>query len=245
MVIEAKDLSFSYPGKAVLRGITLSIGKGDFVGITGSTGSGKTTLAYCFNGLIPNSIRGRFSGSVSVCGLDTRKSKISQLARSVGFVFQDPDWQLFSLSVKEEVSFGLKNLGMGDIDKRVRESLGMVGLEGYEHTEPHKLSHGQKQNLCIASVLAMEPEVIILDEPTSSLDYRSTINIYGILERLNKEGKTVIVIEHNTDLLAEHADSVILLDDGRIARSGPVKEVLSDRKLLGRLGIKVPGVRMR
>ena len=129
MVIETKNLSFSYPGKDVLRGITLGIGKGDFVGITGSTGSGKTTLAYCFNGLIPNSIRGRFSGSVSVCGLDTKKSKISQLARKVGFVFQDPDWQLFSLSVKEEISFGLKNLKMGNIDKRIRESLGMVGLD--------------------------------------------------------------------------------------------------------------------
>jgi len=242
MAIEIKNLNFSYPGKTVLRNISLDIEKADFVGITGSTGSGKTTLAYCFNGLIPNSIRGRFSGSVRVADLDTRKSKISQLAKRVGLVFQDPDWQLFSLSVREEISFGLLNLKMENIEKRVRESIKMVGLEGYEETEPHKISQGQKQKLCIASVLAMEPDIIVLDEPTSQLDYRSTMNIYRILERLNKEGKTVIVIEHNTDLLAAYANKVILLENGRIAKYGPAEQVFSDKKLLEKLGVKVPEV---
>jgi len=242
MAIEIKNLNFSYPGKTVLRNISLDIEKADFVGITGSTGSGKTTLAYCFNGLIPNSIRGRFSGSVRVAGLDTRKSKISQLAKRVGLVFQDPDWQLFSLSVREEISFGLLNLKMENIEKRVRESIKMVGLEGYEETEPHKISQGQKQKLCIASVLAIEPDIIVLDEPTSQLDYRSTMNIYRILERLNKEGKTVIVIEHNTDLLAAYANKVILLENGRIAKYGPAEQVFSDKKLLEKLGVKVPEV---
>ena len=242
MVIEAKNLSFSYPGKNVLRDISLDVERADFLGITGSTGSGKTTLAMCFNGLIPKSIKGRFSGTVSVMGSDTRKSKISELARKVGFVFQDPDWQLFSLTVKDEVSFGLENLGMKGIDGRVKESLKMVGLSGFEETEPHKMSQGQKQKLCIASVLAMEPEVIILDEPTSQLDYKSSINIYGILKKLNESGKTVIVIEHNTDHLAEYANKALLLDDGRIAKFGPARTVLGDKKLLDKLGIKVPWV---
>lgn len=242
MVIEAKNLSFSYPGKNVLRDISLKIEKADFLGITGSTGSGKTTLAMCFNGLIPKSIKGRFSGTVSVMGTDTRKSRISELARKVGFVFQDPDWQLFSLTVRDEVSFGLENLGMSGIDGRVKESLKMVGLSGFEDTEPHKMSQGQKQKLCIASVLAMEPEIIILDEPTSQLDYKSSMNIYCILKKLNESGKTVIVIEHNTDHLAEYANRALLMDNGRIAKLGPTRKILGDSKLLDKLGVKVPWV---
>jgi energy-coupling factor transporter ATP-binding protein EcfA2 len=210
--------------------------------MTGPTGSGKTTLAYCFNGLIPHAVRGRFSGSVSVRGLDTRKHKISELARQVGLVFQDPEWQLFSLSVKEEIAFGLNNLKMKNIEKRVKDAIRSVGLEGYGETEPHKLSQGQKQKLCIASVLAMEPSIIVLDEPTSALDYRSTMNIYAILKRLNKQGKTVIVIEHDTDLLAEYTNRMILMDGGRVVRQGGTEEVLSNKRLLNKLGVKVPGV---
>jgi len=241
MAIDARNVSFSYPGRAVLRNISFMIEDGDFVGITGSTGSGKTTLAYCLNGLIPNSIRGRFSGAVSVCGLDTKKHKISELARRVGIVFQDPDWQIFSLSLKDEVAFGLKNLKMDRVEQRVRNALEMVGLESYVDSEPHNLSHGQKQKLCIASVLAMEPEVIILDEPTSQLDHRSTMNVYGLLKNLNRQGKTIVVIEHDTDLLAEFANRVMLLDNGRIVKAGKTREVFSDKKLLNRLGIKIPG----
>lgn len=240
MTVEADGLSFSYPGRPVLHGIDLRVGSGDFLGITGSTGSGKSTLAYCLNGLIPHSIRGKFSGKVSVCGLDTAKHKVPELARKVGLVFQDPDWQIFSLSVMDEVTFGLRNLGMGGAEKRARKALRMVGLEGLEEIEPHKLSQGQKQKLCIASVIAMDPDVIVLDEPTSSLDHGSTMNVFRILERLNGEGKTVIVIEHDTDLLAKFAGRVLLLDRGRVVMEGKAGKVLSERKLLKRLGVKVP-----
>jgi energy-coupling factor transporter ATP-binding protein EcfA2 len=242
MEIKADKLSFSYPGKAVLKDISFSIRQGDFVGITGSTGSGKTTLAYCFNGLIPHAVRGRFRGNLQIDGMDTRKRKISEMARKVGLVFQDPEWQLFSLSVRDEVAFGLKNLHMKNIEKRTKDALKMVGLEGYGETLPYNLSHGQKQLLCIASVLAMEPDVIVLDEPTSQLDYRSTVHIYGILKRLNREGKTIIVIEHDTDLIAEYADGVMVLDDGKLVRNGRPREVLSDCRLMKRLGIKIPQV---
>lgn len=242
MEIKAEGVNFSYPGRKVLRNVSFRVKHGDFVGITGSTGSGKTTLAYCFNGLIPRSIRGKFSGTVTVDGKDTRKSKISEMATKVGFVFQDPEWQIFSLSVNDEVAFGMKNLKMDRIDGRVREALKMVGLEENEDMLPYNLSQGQKQKLCIASVLAMEPEIIVLDEPTSQLDYRSTMNIYGILKDLNRKGKTIIVIEHDTDMIAKYADSVLVLDDGRLVKNGDPMKVLCDRKLMDRLGIKVPVV---
>lgn len=244
MVIDVKNVSFSYPRKPekkVLRDVSFSLRSGDFAGITGSTGSGKTTLAYCFNGLIPHAVRGNFSGSVKVRGLDTRKHKIAELAKKVGLVFQDPDWQLFSLTVRDEISFGLKNLKLGNIEKRIGDAIRMVGLEGYEDTEPYNLSQGQKQKLCIASVLAMEPDVIVLDEPTSSLDYRNTMHIYDILRGLNKKGKTVVVVEHNTDMLSKYANRVLLMEDGSVVKHGPVKEVFADRKMLERLGIKIPG----
>lgn len=240
MVIQVKNLNFSYPGKTALQDINFSFKRGDFAGITGSTGSGKTTLAYCLNGLIPHAIRGKFSGTVKVCGLDTRKYKITELVKMIGLVFQDPDWQLFSLSVKDEISFGLKNLRMENIEKRVRKAIEMVGLEGYEETEPHRLSQGQRQKLCIASVLAMEPDIIILDEPASQLDYRSTMNVYRILKQLNRENKTIIVIEHDTDILATYANKMILMDNKRIVKQGPTKEVLSQKKILERLGVKIP-----
>lgn len=240
MAIQVKNLNFSYPGKTALRNINLNFKRGDFVGITGSTGSGKTTLVYCLNGLIPHAIRGKFSGTVKVDGLDTRKHKISKLAKKVGLVFQDPDWQLFNLSVREEISFGLKNLKMANIEKRIKKAITMVGLQGYEETEPHKLSQGQKQKLCIASVLTMEPDIIVLDEPVSQLDYKSTVNIYQILKQLNKEGKTIITIEHDTDILAKQANKIVLIDNGRIVKQGLTKNVLSQKKLLEKLGIKVP-----
>lgn len=238
--IKVRDLRFSYPGRDVLKGISLDVAAGDFMGITGPTGCGKTTLAYTFNGLIPNAVKGRFFGSVEVFGLDTKKHSIAEMARKIGFVFQDPDWQIFSLSVRDEVEFGLRNLRMGGITERVRTALEQVGLQGYAESLPHKLSHGQKQKLCIASVLAMEPDVIVLDEPTSQLDHKSTLNVYGMLRRLNDEGKTVIVIEHHTELLAEYAGKVLVMDDGRVAKLGSPKEVFRERKLLEKLGVKVP-----
>jgi energy-coupling factor transporter ATP-binding protein EcfA2 len=240
MVIRAKNLSFSYPGRPVLRAINLNVAKGEFLGITGPTGSGKSTLAYCLNGIIPNSVRGKFSGNVNVCGLDTKKNKLPDLARKVGLVFQDPDWQLFSLSVKVEVSFGLKNLCMDEIERRTHDALEQVGLAGLDDTEPHKLSQGQKQKLCIASVIAMDPDVIVLDEPTSNLDHGSTMNVYVILKDMNLRGKTIVVIEHDTDLLLEFTGKTLLMEGGRLVRFGETGKVLKDRNLLKDLGIKVP-----
>ena len=244
MGIIVKNLSFSYPGsdKKILDGISFTVEDGGFVGVVGPTSSGKTTLAYCLNGLIPNSIRGNFSGEVYVDGILTTKSKVSDLAKKVGLVFQDPDWQLFSLTVKDEVSFGLKNLKMDRIEERVKEALEIVGLHGFEEREPYRLSQGQKQMLCIACVIAMQPKTIVLDEPTSNLDYKHTKNIYNLLKKLNKEGKTIIIIEHDTDLLAEYAERILVLSEGKLLRNGSKKEVFSEKDFLERLGIKVPRV---
>jgi len=238
MIID--ELNFSYTNQEVLKNVSLSLDNGEFVGLVGPTGCGKTTLAYCLNGLIPNSIKGKFSGKVLVDGLDTSKNKVSEVARKVGLVFQDPDWQIFNLTVKDEVSFGVENLKLGKLEKRVKSALKMVGLTGFDDRDPNTLSQGQKQKLCIASILATDPEYIVLDEPTSQLDYKNNKKIHDILKRLNRRGKTILIIEHDTDFLTEYCDRILIMSNGRIVKDGKMKRVFSDVKLLKRLGIKVP-----
>ena len=241
MGIKVENVSFTYQnGREALKNVSFKIDDGDFVGIVGPTGCGKTTLLYCLNGLIPNSIKGKFSGEVYVDGISTKSLGVSELAKKIGIVFQDPDWQLFNLSVKDEVAFGPKNLKFNNIEERVKSALSLVGLNGFEDAEPFRLSQGQKQKLCIACVLAMNPKIILLDEPTSNLDYKNTKQIYSILKRLNMQGKTIVIIEHDTDLLVEHANKIILLNNGEIIRNGSVEEVLSDVNLLEEVGVKVP-----
>jgi len=240
MGIEIDNLSFSYPNRKVLKNINFKIENSEFVGLVGPTGCGKTTLAYCLNGLIPNSIRGKFSGKVIVEGLSTTEHKVSEIARNVGLVFQDPDWQIFNLTVKDEVAFSLKNLKLDKVDKRIKNALKIVGLKGYENEDPNKLSQGQKQKLCIASVITVEPKIIILDEPTSQLDYKNTEIIHKILKKLNKMGTTILIIEHDTDWLAEYGDRIFIMDNGRIVDDGPPNKIFSKTKFLKKLGIKIP-----
>jgi len=144
------------------------------------------------------------------------------------------------LTVEDEIEFGIKNLGLSGTKKRVTNALELVGLKGYENREPHRLSQGQKQKLCVASVIATDPEVIVLDEPTSQLDYKNTKNIHEILKKLNKKGKTVILIEHDTDFLAEYCDRILIMDDGKIIRDDPTKKIFSQVNFLKKLGVKVP-----
>jgi energy-coupling factor transport system ATP-binding protein len=243
MGIAVKNVSFSYPNKRVLGNISFSIDDSDFVGLVGSTGCGKTTLAYCLNGLIPKSIRGKFSGQVTVDGLDTSKNKVSDIARKVGLVFQDPDWQIFSISVRDEIEFGIRNFGLNKVEKRIKNSLKLVGLDGYENREPQKLSQGQKQKLCIASVLAMDTKAIVLDEPTSQLDYKNARMIHDILEKLNNDGRTILLIEHDTDFLAEYCDRILLMNNGKIVKDDATSKVFAQVNLLKKLGIKVPVIR--
>jgi energy-coupling factor transport system ATP-binding protein len=240
MGILIEKLNFSYPNKIALKNISFNVDDGEFIGLAGSTGCGKTTLALCLNGLIPNSIKGKFSGKVLIDGLDTRKNKVSELAKKVGLVFQNPDWQIFNLTVEDEVAFGLKNLGFDRIKKRVKDALKIVGLNELEKRDPQTLSQGQKQKLCVASVISTDPDLIILDEPTSQLDYKNTVNIHEILNKLNEKGKTIFIIEHDTDFLAEYADRVFIMNDGEIVKKEKTDEVFSRVRFLKKLGIKIP-----
>ncbi len=240
MSINIENLGFSYAEKTVLKGISFNIEKGDFLSILGLNGSGKSTLVYCLNGIIPHSIKGHMTGKVTSFGLDTKKADVTEISKKIGMVFQDPEWQIFNLSVRDEIEFGLKNMKMDRIEERIKKALETVGLKGRENDIPHKLSQGEKQKLTIASVIAMEPEAIILDEPSSQLDYRSTINLYNMLKMLNEEGKTIIIIEHDTEMTARYANKSVILSEGKIELSGKVKDVFSDRERIASLGLKYP-----
>jgi energy-coupling factor transport system ATP-binding protein len=232
---------FRYPGKpTILSDINFVIPKGTFLGITGVNGSGKSTLTYCMNGLIPHSVPGNFSGTVTVDGVSTGEKSVSYFSHSVGMVFQNPDYSLFNLTVAEEIGFGLKNLKRNIHTRDITKALKDVGLAGFGERDPQTLSFGEKQKVCLASVLALDVSYIILDEPTAMLDWKSSVELYELLRSLNKQGKTIITVEHDTDFLWKYTDEMMLIDHGRIRSSGTTKQVLSDVKLLSSLGIKKP-----
>lgn len=239
--IRIDNVSFQYGiGGYELDGVTTTIASGSFCGITGVNGSGKTTLTYLLNGLIPHQIEGKFSGDVWIDGVNTREKPVSYFSQKVGLVFQNPDFMIFNLTVREEIAFGLHNLRLDRVEERISNALTVVGLAGYEERDPHKLSLGQKQKLAIAIILAMDTGYIVLDEPSAMLDYRGAVELYKLLVRLNKEGKTVVVIEHDTDFLLTFADRVLVLHEGACFAQGPTSEVFADKKQLLDLGIKIP-----
>jgi energy-coupling factor transport system ATP-binding protein len=230
-VLRADRLRYIYPTHQIeaLKGIDLCIEEGEFIAILGQNGSGKTTLAKHFNGLLKPT-----SGCMSVKGKSTTEYTHRDLARHVGYVFQNPDHQIFSKTVREEVGFGLKMLGEDSktVEKRVVEALGIVGLEGYEEKVPFTLTKGERQRVAVASVLAVQPQVIILDEPTTGLDYHHQRNIMEMLNSLNRSGHTVIIITHSMWVAAEYAKRTIVLKDGIILSDGPTRTVFADETLL-------------
>lgn len=240
--IRIENVSYGYVHNTMrLSQINTFIPQGSFFGITGVNGSGKTTFAYLLNGLIPQQIEGKYLGNVTIDGINTRERPVSFFARKVGFVFQNPDFMIFNLTVKEEIAFGLQNLGFKDIDHRINEALREVGLEGCEDRDPHTLSLGQKQKVCLASVLAMDTPYVVLDEPTAMLDHVSALGIYKLLDTLHSKGKTIIVVEHDTDFLLTHADKIIVLDNGEIVLEG-TSEIFDHTVKLRSMGIKLPRI---
>jgi energy-coupling factor transporter ATP-binding protein EcfA2 len=232
VVLEAKELSFRYPETHadVLQGVNLTVREGEFVAILGQNGSGKSTLARHFNGLLKPK-----SGEMLVQAKATTSLKHRELARLVGYVFQNPDHQIFASSVREEAGFGLRVLGEdpGTIKSRVEEALAATGLAGYEDRSPFLLTKGERQRVAVASILAAKPEVLILDEPTTGLDYRHQRDAMEMLKALNRIGHTIIVITHAIWIAETYADRTVVMKDGRIIMDGPTRDVFRDETRLG------------
>ncbi|HIH75038.1 MAG TPA: ABC transporter ATP-binding protein [Methanosarcina sp.] len=244
-IIEIKDLWYTYPGRSepTLRGVDLKIEEGEFVLLTGPTGCGKSTLLKTLNGIIPHESGGIFSGGIKISGVETADSNQMELSRKVGLVFQNPDDQIFSTTVEDEVAFGPENLCLEreEIDKKVGESLRMVGMTGHRLSSTNALSGGQKQRVCIASMLAMTPEILAMDEPVSQMDPMGTQEILNTVRELNRKMKlTILLVEHRLHELAPFADRVVIMDSGKIIFDQPASKAFDHLEIFHGLGLRVP-----
>ncbi len=239
-IIEIKNLTYSYnKGKDALNNINLNIREGEFVAIIGQNGSGKTTLAKHLNGLLKPT-----AGKVICFRKDTSKTKITEISKSIGYVFQNPDHQIFANTVKEELMFGPKNLGLSDeqTSNNITEALRAVHLEGYEDCDPFSLTKGERQRVAVASVLTCKPKVLILDEPTTGLDYIQQKSMMELLRSLNFFGHTIIIITHSLWVVAEYAHRAIVIHNGSIIIDGTVREVFSRQAELESVGMRLPEI---
>ncbi|MBC7236891.1 MAG: ATP-binding cassette domain-containing protein [Chloroflexi bacterium] len=251
-VITVEELHFSYPpvlpGQGpveVLRGLNLTVERGEFLAIMGPTGAGKSTLCMALNGLVPHSTGGIIRGRVQVLGYDTRYTPVAQLAAYVGLVTQDPETQLINATVEDEVAFGAENLAIdpAEIRERVDWALQVVGMEACRRRSPTQLSGGQKQRVAIAAVLAMLPQVLILDEPTAMLDPVGQSEVLDVIERLRtNRGMTIVMVTQDAERVAQFADRVAVLWEGRVARHDEPLRIFEDRSLLADVGIAPPAV---
>ena len=246
-MIQIQDFSFTYKNgeNPALQEISLTVPDGGFLGIIGPAGAGKTTLARAIAGIIPHHYPGDFYGSVTVNGLDTVDSKIVDLSRLVGMVFQDVESQIISPLVEDELLYGLENFGVPrvEIPGRMEEALAKVGVPDLRERSIASLSGGQRQKVAIASIIALKPKILVLDEPTGELDPRSSRQIFSLLKELNEEqGITVILIEQKIMLLCEFARQLAVLSKGRIIRQGETRDVLSHADELQALGVNCPRV---
>ncbi len=247
-VIVARGLGFKYVGSAssAIESVNLSIREGEFVLLTGPSGCGKTTLCRCLNGLIPNFYQGETTGELQVDGVSVSSQLTSELSRKVGYVFQNPENQLFALTVEKDIAFGPENLGLSRdvIRERVDWAMDTTGTRELKDLAPYELSGGQQQRVALAGVLAMEPSVVVLDEPTSFLDPRTAEGIVNAVDGLRREhGITIIVVEHRLDLVARYADRIVVMDRGKVVDDGGLVEVLDrDFERLSGLGIGIPKV---
>jgi len=239
-IIETTKLTYTYPGasKPSIADVSIKVEKGEFVLITGPSGCGKTTLCRTFNGLVPHFYQGELKGEIAVAGQNTLERHTYEMAKHVGLVFQNPENQLFALSVEKDVAFGLENMGFprDEMRKRVDWALNQTGISDLRERSPHEISGGQQQRVAIASVLAMEPEIIVLDEPTSFLDPLSAQKIFEVIYNLNKtQGITVILVEHRLDLTAKYANHLIVMDEGKVRFEGDPRDILSseETRLIG------------
>ena len=246
MPITIQNLTYYYPHEKTpaLRDINLSIKDNEFVLLLGPSGCGKSTLSLCFNGLIPHSSGGRKEGKVIVNGRDTDKHEVSELSTDVGIVFQDPEAQLTNLLVIDEAVFGPENLKRPPqtILELADHYLRHVGMEKFIDAYTYTLSGGEKQRVALASVMTMEPKILVLDEPTSNLDPQGALNFLELLDGLIQNDVTILAIEHQVDFLASRVDRVILMDEGEIVADGVPEDIFSRPDLYDRLGVWIPQV---
>lgn len=238
--LETKDLSFTYPDKTqALKNVNIQIKKGEKIAIMGPNGAGKSTLFSHFNGLSEPT-----SGHVEIDGekIVFERDELLKVRQKVGIVFQDPNDQLFAPTVKEDVAFGPMNLGLEyeEVERRIRESLEMVGMSGFEDKTPHHLSGGQQKRVAIAGIVAMRPEIMILDEPTAGLDPEGVDKVLDILNKLNEEGISIVISSHDIEMVNEFADRIFVLYNGEIIAQGNKHQIFSDRELLKKAHLKAP-----
>lgn len=238
-LIELKDVHFRYASsdEYSLKGISFSASRGEYVLLVGPSGCGKSTLLRLLNGLIPHFYEGDLDGQAVVAGLDVRNTPTHVLARHVGMVFQDPENQLFLSSVEREIAFGLENMGLprAEIKNRVEKTLRVFGLEELRYKAPYELSGGQQQKVAIASVMAMEPEILVLDEPTANLDPLSALEVLSLVDALVKdEGILTIMVEHRLELVLGFTSRLVVMNDGQLVFDGDPRDgVIRTYRLIG------------
>jgi energy-coupling factor transport system ATP-binding protein len=239
-LIEVEGLTHRYPnGVVALEGVDLIVRRGEFLAVLGQNGSGKTTLVKHFNGLLKPT-----EGSVRVNGEETEKQGLRRLGQEVGYVFQNPDHQIFSDTVADEVAFGpkIREMEGDEVEERVEEALAAVGMEGRGDEDPFGLTKGERQRVAVASVLAVRPEVLILDEPTTGLDYAEQRSMMELVKRLNEGGSTIIAVTHTMWVVAEYAHRAVVVRDGKVALQGTVREVFSEENELRDASLRPPHI---
>ncbi len=236
-MIDFNNVCFAYDKKNILENINFTIDEGEFIAIVGRNGAGKTTLMKLFNGLLKPT-----SGNVTVEGLDTRIAKTSELASHVGFLFQNPDRQICQNTVKAEIEFGLKCIftDRNEIEKRCLATMESFGFEGEK--DPFSLSRGERQKVALASVLALSPKIMVLDEPTTGLDYRECMQIMEVIKDLNNRGTTVIMVCHDMELVTDFARRVLVIGDGGVLADDVCKSVMSNDTVLRRTSLAPPQI---
>jgi len=243
--VVVENLKYRYPSteRLALSGVSFEVEQGEFIGIIGKNLAGKSTLCEALVGLVPHFYKGAYGGRVVVDGVEVLSSSVSELARHIGIVFQNPFTQITAakLTVYEEVAFGLENLGFQreEMVKRIDDVLKLLGLYAYKDRNPFELSGGQMQRLAIASIIAMKPSIIVLDEPTSQLDPLGSEEVFKAVQSLSKEGITIIMVEQKMEKIAQYADKIILLHEGHLVDFGVPEEVFS-RPDLESYGVEPP-----
>lgn len=240
-LLNLEGVSYSYSdGNEAISNVDMVVNAGEKIAIMGPNGAGKSTLFGLFNGILKPS-----SGIVTIDGLETKKKNLAKIRCNVGMVFQDSDDQLFNSSVHQEIAYGLMNIGISGkkMEKSIKWALKVVGMEGYENKSPHNLSGGEKKRIALASVLAMKPKILVLDEPTASLDPRGVTKIIKLLDYINKElNITLIFSTHDVDIVPLLATRVYLLNKGNVILEGSTEEVFSNKEILRSIDLRLPRV---